>query len=74
MLAEGLIRVQRSHFAFDYCQSALGGGFEKVEIDFGYSSIFLHPLHEVLTREVLHNLELFIPIVHLFRINTEERH
>ena len=70
VLAEGLVGIQRLDFTFDKSSGSSSGSLCKVSINFGDSSISLHSLDKVLTREVLDNLELFIPVMHLLRVNT----
>ena len=74
MLAKGLIWVQRLYLAFNKSHGTGGRSSSKVCVDIRNSSVSLHSLNEVLAGEVLHNLELFVPVVHLLGVDTIQRH
>lgn len=73
MLAKGLIWVQRLNLAFNKSHGTGSRSSSEVCVDIRYSSVSLHSLNEVLTGEVLHNLELFVPVVHLLGVDTIQR-
>ena len=74
MLFKWLIRVQRCDFAFDQGDGSGSSGFHKVVVYLRDSSISLHELSDILAREVLYYLELFVPVMHLLWIDAVERH
>jgi hypothetical protein len=73
VLAKGLIGVQWRNFTFDKGSCTSSGCLKEIIVDFGYGTVLLHSLDEVLSGEVLNNLEFFIPVVHLFGIDTIQR-
>ena len=70
MLAHRLVRVEGHDLSLDNCSCSLSGSFKEVSVDFSDSSVSLHSLHVILTGKVLNYLELFVPVVHLFKIYT----
>lgn len=70
VLSHWLVRVQGYYFTFDNGDRSLGCGFDKVTVHFSDSTVFLHPLNVVINWEVLDDLELFVPIMELFQVDT----
>lgn len=63
VLAHWLIWVQWHNLALNESDSACRCSLQEIVVNLGYCSVFLHALDEVLRREVLNDLEFFVPIV-----------
>lgn len=64
MLLHGLVRVQRGKFSFNDGLGSLDGCFDEVLVHFQLRTVFLDSLEVGFGREVLDDLEFFVPITH----------
>ena len=73
MLLHGLVRVQRRQLSFDDGLCTSGGRLQEVGVDLVDCSLLLDPLVDVFSWELVHDLELFVPVTHRFGIVAKQR-
>ena len=73
VLSDGLIWIQRGHFAIDYRRGTLYRCLDELLIQFDDCAVLLNSLEVRLARERLKSLELFVPLVVELWVEAEHR-